>query len=330
MTLILTTGDPAGIGPELILRAAALYQPRWPVQVVGSGDVLVRTYERLRSWGQPAVDPAKLTVVDVPAPAAIQPGCPSPLTGALSVRYLERAMTLGPQALVTGPIAKGYWQAAGYAYAGQTEFLAQATGSAATGMLFLARSPHSGWVLRTLLVTTHIPLAQVPQQLTPARLTEKLGLLVESLARDFGLTHPRIAVAGLNPHSGEQGYLGTEEQDILIPWLEQMGRQFPQVTLIGPVPPDTLWVAPAQAWWSADNPPPWDACLALYHDQGLIPVKALAFAQAVNVTLGLPLVRTSPDHGTAFDIAGQGKADPRSFIQAWQWAEWLWEQRFRP
>ncbi|MCS7226720.1 MAG: 4-hydroxythreonine-4-phosphate dehydrogenase PdxA [Gloeomargarita sp. SKYB31] len=328
MTLTLTLGDPAGIGPELVLRACYRYRSRWPFQVVGSWSVLVQTYEQLRAWRQEAIDPAKLTLVDVPAPAPIQPGQPSALTGALSVQYLQAALAHGGQALVTGPIAKRYWQAAGYPYPGQTEFLAQATGASNTGMLFLARSPHTGWVLRTLLATTHIPLAHVPQQLTPERLTAKLTLLVASLVQDFGLTHPRIAVAGLNPHSGEQGHLGTEEQDILMPWLERMRQQFPQVTLLGPLPPDTMWVAPARAWWDKDAPSPWDACVALYHDQGLIPVKALAFDDAVNTTLGLPLVRTSPDHGTAFDIAGQGKANPASFIQAWQWAEWLWERRF--
>ncbi|MCS6783120.1 MAG: 4-hydroxythreonine-4-phosphate dehydrogenase PdxA [Gloeomargarita sp. SKYBB_i_bin120] len=330
MTITLTLGDPAGIGPELVLRAAVLYQPRWPVQVVGSWSVLVQTYERLRRLGQTAMDPARLAVVDVPAPEAIAPGQPSALTGALSVQYLEAALAQGCQALVTGPIAKRYWQAAGYCYPGQTEFLAQATGAAHTGMCFLARSPHTGWVLRTLLATTHIPLAQVPQRLTPEGLTVQFTLLLESLARDFGLTQPRIAVAGLNPHSGEHGHLGTEEQDLLEPWLAQMQQRFPHVQLWGPVPPDTLWVLPARAWWYRDTPGPWDACIALYHDQGLIPVKALAFEQAVNTTLGLPIVRTSPDHGTAFDIAGQGKANPASFLQAWQWAEWLWERRFNP
>ncbi|MEN9216410.1 MAG: 4-hydroxythreonine-4-phosphate dehydrogenase PdxA [Gloeomargarita sp. HHBFW_bins_162] len=327
MTITLTLGDPAGIGSELILRAYASYRPRWPVRVVGSGSVLVDTYQRLRGSG--LADPANIPLVDVPTPEPIAPGQPSPLTGALSVRYLQTALALGSEALVTAPIAKTYWHQAGYPYPGQTEFLAQATGVQAVAMAFFARSPHTGWVLRTVLATTHIPLAQVPLAITPAVLTEKLTRLVESLRRDFGLEHPRIAVAGLNPHAGEHGHLGTEEQEILKPWMHQMQGQFPQVELVGPVPPDTLWVAPARAWWQNHTPSPWDACIALYHDQGLIPVKTLAFDQAVNVTLGLPLVRTSPDHGTAFDIAGHGKANPASFISAWQWAEWLWEQRFR-
>jgi 4-hydroxythreonine-4-phosphate dehydrogenase len=327
VTITLTLGDPAGVGPELILRALARYRPRWPVRVVGSAAVLVATYDRLRALGQVVADPGAYDLVDVPTPEPVQPGRPCALTGALSVQYVQTALALGCQALVTAPIAKVYWQQAGYAFPGQTEFLAQATGAKQTAMAFFARSPHTGWVLKTVLATTHIPLAQVPAQITPALLTEKLTLLVASLERDFGLTQPQIAVAGLNPHGGEQGHLGREEQDVLEPWLQSMRALFPQVELQGPVPPDTLWVAPARAWWQRDVPPPWDACLALYHDQGLIPVKALAFDQAVNVTLGLPLVRTSPDHGTAFDIAGLGKANPASFISAWQWAEWLWERR---
>jgi 4-hydroxythreonine-4-phosphate dehydrogenase len=328
VTITLTLGDPAGIGSEIILRAFSSYRPRCPVRVVGSVAVLVATYERLRGLGQAVADPAVLDVVDVPTPEPVQPGQPSALTGALSVQYLQTALALGCQALVTAPIAKAYWQQAGYAFPGQTEFLAQATGAHPTAMAFFARSPHTGWVLRTVLATTHIPLAQVPSCITPALLTAKLTLLVASLRQDFGLERLRIALAGLNPHSGEQGHLGREERDILKPWMQSMRAQFPQVELQGPVPPDTLWVAPAQAWWHRDVPSPWDACIALYHDQGLIPVKALAFDQAVNTTLGLPFVRTSPDHGTAFDIAGQGKANPTSFISAWQWAEWLWERRF--
>ncbi|WP_448380561.1 4-hydroxythreonine-4-phosphate dehydrogenase PdxA [Gloeomargarita sp.] len=327
VTLTLTLGDPAGIGPELILKACHRYRPRWPVRVVGSARVLVDTYVRLRALGQAAADPATLALVDVPTPEPVQPGQPSALTGALSVQYLQTALALGSPALVTAPIAKAYWRQAGYAYAGQTEFLAQAAGATQTAMAFVARSPYTGWVVRTVLATTHIPLAQVPSRLTPTLLTEKFSLLVAWLRQDFGLEQPRIAVAGLNPHSGEQGHLGREEQEVLVPWLQAMRAQYPQVECQGPVPPDTLWVAPARAWWQPGVPSPWDACLALYHDQGLIPVKALAFEQAVNTTLGLPFVRTSPDHGTAFDIAGQGKANPSSFLAAWQWAEWLWERR---
>jgi 4-hydroxythreonine-4-phosphate dehydrogenase len=149
-------------------------------------------------------------------------------------------------------------------------------------------------------------------------MTKKLDLLVECLEKDFGIQEGRIAIAGLNPHSGEQGQLGHEEQDWLIPWLEQERKNRPLFQLDGPIPPDTMWVKPGQAWYgnSAALLNPADAYLALYHDQGLIPVKLMAFDRAVNTSIGLPFVRTSPDHGTAFDIAGKGIADATSMKAA--------------
>ena len=184
-------------------------------------------------------------------------------------------------------------------------------------MLFVARSPHTNWTLRTLLATTHIPLCQVPETLTPELMTQKLDLLVECLETDFGITNGKIAIAGLNPHSGEKGQLGREEADWLIDWLEEEQKKRTNLTLIGPIPPDTMWVKPGQAWYG--NYKMFDAAdgyLALYHDQGLIPVKLMAFDRAVNTTIGLPFIRTSPDHGTAFDIAGKGIADATSMKAA--------------
>jgi 4-hydroxythreonine-4-phosphate dehydrogenase len=234
-------------------------------------------------------------------------------------------------AIVTGPIAKSAWKAAGYNYPGQTELLAEKSSTKRFGMLFVARSPYTGWTLRTLLATTHIPLYQVAQTLTPQLLSTKLDLLVECLQQDFGVVKPRIAIAGLNPHSGEQGQLGREEIDWLIPWLEKERQNRPDLQLDGPIPPDTMWVKPGQAWYGdagqqgkqggqgeaqskIQNPA--DAYLALYHDQGLIPVKLMAFDRAVNTSIGLPFIRTSPDHGTAFDIAGKGIADATSMKAA--------------
>jgi 4-hydroxythreonine-4-phosphate dehydrogenase len=169
-----------------------------------------------------------------------------------------------------------------------------------------------------LLATTHIPLQTVPTTLTPELLTLKLDLLLETIQTSFGIAQPRVAIAGLNPHSGEQGQLGTEEIDWLIPWLETMRDRYPQAQLEGPIPPDTMWVKPGLAWFGTnlDRGQPHDAYLALYHDQGLIPTKLMAFDRAVNTTIGLPFVRTSPDHGTAFDIAGQGIADATSMSAA--------------
>jgi len=163
-----------------------------------------------------------------------------------------------------------------------------------------------------LLATTHIPLSQVPLTLTPELVRAKLDLLVGSLRKLFGIVNPVIAVAGLNPHAGEQGQLGQEEKT----WLAELLRTYPHAKIWGPLPPDTMWLAPAQAWYGQGAPAVADAYLALYHDQGLIPVKLLAFDRAVNLTLGLPFIRTSPDHGTAFDLAGQGVARAESLKQA--------------
>lgn len=324
--LAIATGDPAGIGAEVVLKALA--EPTLvadcDITLVGSAAALDAAFHQLRHRTAAAlVAPADVAILDMGA-GQTQPlswGTGTATTGEISFRALQTAIahTLAGQfdGIVTAPIAKSAWKAAGHHYPGQTELLAEMAGVPHVGMLFVARSPHTQWPLRTLLATTHIPLHQVPSSLTPDRLTAQLELLIGALQRDFGIPHPRIAVAGLNPHSGEQGQLGTEEQDWLLPWLRTMGDRHPQVHLDGPIPPDTLWVAPGQAWFgSAASPAAHDAYLALYHDQGLIPVKLMAFDRAVNTTIGLPFVRTSPDHGTAFDIAGKGIADPRSMQAA--------------
>jgi 4-hydroxythreonine-4-phosphate dehydrogenase len=284
-------------------------------------------------------DPNQLRILDIKLEASaeqqITTGVGNAASGAASFTYLEKAIasTLAGEfdGIVTAPIAKSLWKAAGHEYPGQTEVLAQYSGVERFGMLFVARSPHSSWLLRTLLATTHIPLRQVADTLTPELMTKKLDLLVECLRNDFGLETPRIAISGLNPHSGEQGQLGHEEQDWLIPWIEQERRKRPSVRLDGPVPPDTLWVKPGQAWYNISPPSSaHDAYLALYHDQGLIPVKLMAFDRAINTTIGLPFVRTSPDHGTAFDIAGQGIANATSMKAAIQLAGELVNQRIKP
>jgi 4-hydroxythreonine-4-phosphate dehydrogenase len=159
----------------------------------------------------------------------------------------------------------------------------------------------------------------VPQALTPELMTLKLELLISCLREDFGIEKPTVVVSGLNPHSGEDGKLGKEEKEWLIPWLKKESDRFPEVQLLGPIPPDTMWVKPGQAWQGLNkikNTKAADGYLALYHDQGLIPVKLMAFDLAVNTTIGLPFIRTSPDHGTAFDIAGKGIADATSMKAA--------------
>lgn len=337
--LAIALGDPAGIGPEIILKALAdsAVTQAGEITVVGSRAVLQSTYERLVGNSVRLADPDRLALIDVPLAvemmAQLQPGIGNAASGAAGFQYLATAIaqTLAGQfhGIVTGPIAKSAWKAAGHLYPGQTELLAERAGVSRFGMLFVARSPHTGWTLRTLLATTHIPLRQVADSLTPDLLTTKLDLLVHCLQTDFGIAAPRIAIAGLNPHSGEQGQLGREEQDWLIPWIKAMGDRWPQVQLDGPIPPDTLWVRPGQAWFQRATVNAHDAYLALYHDQGLIPVKLMAFDQAVNTTIGLPFIRTSPDHGTAFDIAGQGVADAASLKAAIELATELANQRLQ-
>lgn len=337
--LALTLGDPAGIGPEVILKALAVqdWQNQVRITVFGTAALMAQSLDMLRQSPQvgPLADLGAIDWWEVPSPqplANLELGRPSAATGAASFAYLDAAIAQAAaghfDAIVTGPIAKSAWHAAGHHYPGQTERLAEGAGVDRVAMAFVARSPHTGWPLRTLLATTHIPLQQVPITLTPALLTEKLDLLLTSLQQDFGLSHPRVAVAGLNPHSGEGGQLGQEEAAYLIPWLEAQRQRYPQVQIDGPVPADTLWVAPGQAWFgTSPGVATHDAYLALYHDQGLIPVKLMAFDRAVNVTLGLPWVRTSPDHGTAFNIAGLGRANPSSFLAALALAHELTQSR---
>ncbi len=290
--------------------------------LVGTRSHLEATYHALKHADlADLADPAQVPVIDLPLGETVTAGQGTAATGAASFAYLDRAITetiAGSYAgIVTAPIAKHLWQAAGHDYPGQTEVLATRAGAERFGMAFVARSPYTGWQLITLLATTHIPLRTVPDALTPELMGRKLDLLLACLQRDFGITAPTIAIAGLNPHSGEDGKLGHEEQDWLIPWLERERRDRPAVKLLGPVPPDTLWVKPGQAWFrNAHTPGLADAYLALYHDQGLIPVKLMGFDQAINTTIGLPFIRTSPDHGTAFDIAGQGIANPASMKAA--------------
>lgn len=330
--LAIALGDPAGIGPEVVLKALA------DPAVGQECEVTLVAGEALMPSEWRAALPRPVGLLEVPLAAEVQaqvrPGEGNAASGEISFRTLETAIAhcLAGQfdGVVTAPIAKSAWKAAGHSYPGQTELLAERAGVERFGMLFVARSPYTGWTLRTLLATTHIALRQVPDALSPELLTRKLELLLDCLQRDFGLEQPRIAIAGLNPHSGEMGQLGREEVEWLRDWVEQMGDRYPQAQLQGPVPPDTLWVAPGQAWFgTTPRTKPHDAYLALYHDQGLIPVKLMAFDCAVNTTIGLPFVRTSPDHGTAFDIAGRGIADASSMKAAIQLAAELARQRLR-
>jgi 4-hydroxythreonine-4-phosphate dehydrogenase len=327
--LVITLGDPAGIGTEVILKALSDRSFATDnLTLIGNRDLLIDRYRFLRQQLPPTVElanPADLNIIDVPLTPTIRDrieiGQGNAASGAASFAYLNLAIdrTLAGEfdAIVTAPIAKSAWLTAGHHFPGQTELLAAKANLDRFGMLFVGVSPHTGWTLRALLATTHIPLAQVSQTLTPELLSLKLGLLVECLRADFGLKSGKIAIAGLNPHSGEGGQLGREEVDWLDDWLVKERQVYPQYELIGLLPPDTMWVKPGQAWFGTHpQPQAADAYLALYHDQGLIPVKLMAFDRAINTTIGLPFVRTSPDHGTAFDIARLGIADALSMRSA--------------
>ncbi|AFY94706.1 4-hydroxythreonine-4-phosphate dehydrogenase PdxA [Chamaesiphon minutus] len=331
--LIVTLGDPAGIGTEVVLKALSDRSlAECDLTLIGNRELLIDRYEYLCQQVPSTVtlaNPSDLKIIDVSLPPAIRDGVTigrgNAASGAASFAYLDLAIdrTLAGEfdAIVTAPIAKSAWTSAGHHFPGQTELLAAKAKIDRFGMLFVGVSPHTGWTLRALLATTHLPLDRVAQTLTPELLSLKLGLLVECLQVDFGLESGTIAIAGLNPHSGEGGQLGREEVDWMDDWLDREREIYPQYKLLGLLPPDTMWVKPGQAWFGTQpHPQAADAYLALYHDQGLIPVKLMAFDRAINTTIGLPYVRTSPDHGTAFDIAKLGIADDRSMKAAIQLA----------
>jgi len=249
-------------------------------------------------------------IVDIPAAKEqIFPGVGSRASGesaAQNVIACAEACNNGVlSAMVTAPLNKACLNEAGYSFAGHTEFLAHLTGASEVGMAFLTDR------LKLVLATVHLPLREAIHLLSSDLILKKLNLLLREFGR-FGLPCKRVAVAALNPHAGEMGLLGGEEQEKIMPAIQEAKRLFPDFEFTGPLPADTLFHRAYQGEF--------DAVLALYHDQGLIPIKLLGFGQAVNVTLGLPFVRTSVDHGTAFDIAGKGLADPGSMVSAIQWA----------
>ena len=318
--LVIALGDPAGIGMEVTLKALAsdaLPDQLLPL-LVGCRRSLINVHQQLQSLGcTDLADPDELQIDDQPLERTIHAGEADVISGAAGFHWLTRAVEClrdpGARGLVTAPIAKHLWHAAGYHYPGQTERLTELAGQSQSSMLFTAVSPRTGWRLNTLLATTHLPLQQVPMVLTPELIRHKLSVLLR-FCRRFK-PRPHLAVAGLNPHAGESGRLGHEEANWLEPLLDAWRSEHPELRVDGPLPPDSCWLGAAKAWNEANTSGP-DGILALYHDQGLIPVKLLAFDAAVNTTLELPFLRTSPDHGTGFDIAGRGIARPDSMIAA--------------
>ncbi|MCE8007806.1 4-hydroxythreonine-4-phosphate dehydrogenase PdxA [Aestuariivita sp.] len=306
--IALSCGDPAGIGPELAVKAWRALGQDLPFFWIGDPRHLPKDTPIV-----PIQDPADaqraaaegLAVLPHPFAAEARPGTPSAENAAGVIEVLKRAVALvqtgQAAAMTTAPISKQVLiDGADFAYPGHTEFLAALAG--VERVVMMLASP----ALRVVPATIHIPLSQVPQALTRQCLSDTITITADGLRRFFGIAHPRIAVAGLNPHAGEGGKLGQEE----IRWINALVAEWPQtdMTVTGPHPADTMFHEAARSRY--------DVAIAMYHDQALIPIKTLDFDLGVNVTLGLPFIRTSPDHGTAFDIAGQGIANPTSLIEA--------------
>ena len=316
--VIISVGDDSGIGPEIILKA--LFSKEIPnnidILIVGSQVNLENTYKNLKFLGvQDIANPNNYKIFDIKIPFEINK--PKKSHGDASFHYLKKAIEIVQQypkaALVTGPICKKSWALAGHNYSGQTELLAETCKVKNVGMLFTAKSPITNWRFNTLLATTHIPLCEVTKQLSKKLIHSKLDLLFQ-FCKNY-VKDPVLKVAGLNPHAGEEGILGCEEKDWINDALNSWINQNKGVRLLGPISPDTCWNSSAKAW-REKTAPKHDGILAMYHDQGLIPIKVIALNYSVNTTLGLPFIRTSPDHGTGFDIAGKGLAQPQSMIEA--------------
>jgi 4-hydroxythreonine-4-phosphate dehydrogenase len=310
-------GEPAGIGPELALAAwlgrATAGTPAFVV--LADADALA-DLARTLGWSVPvrrldtpgqaaAVFADALPVLHRPLVTAVSPGRPESANAVVVRDLIAEAVALAQagsvSGVVTNPINKDVLNAAGFPFPGHTEFLAHLAGPDVQPVMMLA-CPQ----LKVVPVTIHIALAQVPQALTTDAIVSAGRITANALRQDFGLARPRLAVAGLNPHAGERGRMGDEDTTVIAPAVERLRSEGLHVT--GPWPADTMFHAGARSGY--------DAALCMYHDQALIPIKTLDFSGGVNVTLGLPFVRTSPDHGTAFDIAGRGCADPGSLLAA--------------
>ncbi|HWU19284.1 MAG TPA: 4-hydroxythreonine-4-phosphate dehydrogenase PdxA [Devosia sp.] len=322
--LAISMGEPAGIGPDLILslhaRRAELNLPSFCV--FGHVDFLQARAQRLGlSLDIVATTPAEaaevfasaLPVVPVEGLVADNPGQASPLAAHAVIGSIAEAVAAvlagHCRGLVTAPINKASLYHAGFKHPGHTEFLAELCAGGGVARLPVMMLAHGG--LRAVPVTIHVPIKDVPGLLTKELIVETGRIVAHDLRQRFGIAYPRIAIAGLNPHAGEGGAIGREDLEIVGPAVAQL--QAEAIDAIGPLPADTLFYP---AHWAQ-----YDAVLAMYHDQALIPIKTVAFEDAVNVTLGLPIVRTSPDHGTAFDLAGTGRGSDKSFLAAIRMAD---------
>ena len=326
--LAITMGDPAGIGPEVIARSLASSEVKnicSPI-LVGSLLTLKRAAELTQSkihlksfktFEKIDFQADTIPVLECVASSLddIEPGHESEVTGEAAAQAIRKSVELALEekvnGIVTGPTSKRALHLAGYTYPGQTEFLANLTDTSEVVMLLSSRN------LRVALVTTHCSLSDVAARITKEVLVKKMTILHEGLRSYLDVEKPRIAVCALNPHGGESGIFGKEESEIIKPAIEEVMRR--GINAVGPVPADTLF--------ARSKKKSHDAYLAMYHDQGLIPLKMDAFGKGVNITLGLPIIRTSPDHGTAFDIVGQGIADPGSMIEAIKLAAHMAERK---
>lgn len=324
----ITMGDPAGIGPEVIAKALAgttLRRICSPL-VIGSYEVMQQTVKQLKlKLSVRAVDghegfaggAGEIGVLDpLERPLrAVQQGIARPETGAASVAFIKKAVRLAQsgciEGMVTGPINKEAINMAGCHYPGHTELLADLTEAQESGMMII------GGPLKIMFVTTHVAIKELPSLLTQAKIEKGIRLAHMALTTLFGVKRPRIGIAALNPHAGEQGLFGDEEARVILPAAR--AAQVNGILASDPMPADTLFGKAARG--------DYDAVVALYHDQGLIPLKMVAFGTCVNLTIGLPIIRTSVDHGTAFDIVGKGIADPGSLIEAVKLAAKLAQRR---
>ncbi len=312
--LALTTGEPAGIGPEISLRAALAVEAE--CALLGDAVLLEAT---ARALGVAWPLPARIAVEHLPLAAPVAAGRLDVRNARYVLQLLDRAIAACSHgraaAVVTAPVQKSVINDAGVPFRGHTEYLAERTNTAHVVMLLVGGAVGGavGGVIRVALATTHLPLAEVPRAITRESLAATLDVMQRDLVARFRIRAPRIGVAGLNPHAGEGGHLGREEIDVIAPAIAAARAR--GIDAIGPLPADTLFVPRQLARF--------DAVLAMFHDQGLPVLKHASFGHGVNVTLGLPFVRTSVDHGTALDLAGSGRADPGSMIEALKLAAML-------
>lgn len=302
--IAITPGDPAGIGPDIVVKLLQKSLP-FPLVIVADQHLLEERADQLKiKWCKYP----HISICHIPLASPSHAGVPNPENATYVLKTLsvavENCLSKNFSALVTGPVNKALINQAGFSFTGHTQFLAQLTHTSHTVMMLTTKN------LKVALLTTHIPLAKVAETITEELIIRSVKIIIEDLTYRFAISEPRILVCGLNPHAGESGHIGHEEQTTIIPALNKLRQQ--GCNVIGPVSADTAFI-PQQLEQA-------DVVLALFHDQGLPVLKFHGFGEAVNVTLGLPIIRTSVDHGTAYDIAGTGKADPTSLFTALQLA----------